>query len=170
MINLPFIFGNKIIWALYDVTKMSKSEMPYWGYDNDPNTVPKVNKEASDWASLTQFVLFYIYTGALAFAIWGFSWTAWVNIGCIAFLHWCGVEDLFYFILSNWIKLPKEYLDTHPQKFGIPDTLYWLSEKRYGIPSIIGFVCDEDVPRENFVVLTILAMSIVIMLWIINPF
>lgn len=164
MINLSFIFINLFIWALYDITKMSRSEMPYWGYDNDPETVPKINKSASDWASLTQFALFYIYTGALAFAIWGFSWTAWVNIGCIAFLHWCGVEDLFYFLLSNIIKLPKEYLDTHPQKLGIPDTLYWLAEKRYGIPSIIGFVCGKDVPRWKFLLLTISAIIIIIYL------
>ncbi len=164
MINLYFIFSNHLLWALYDLTKMSRSEMPYWGYDNDPNTIPKVNKSASEWASLTQFILFYIYMGSLAFSIWGFSWTAWINIACVAFLHWCGVEDLFYFLLSNIIKLPKEYLDTHPNKLGIPDTLYWLAEKRYGIPSIIGFVCGEDVLGWKFVLLSSSAIILIIIL------
>lgn len=164
MINLYFIFSNHLLWALYDLTKMSRSEMPYWGYDNDPNTIPKVNKSASEWASLTQFILFYIYMGSLAFSIWGFSWTAWISIACIAFLHWCGVEDLFYFLLSNWIKLPKEYTDSHPNKFGIPDTLYWLAKPRYGIPSIIGFFCGKEVRRNRFLFLTITVILTTIIL------
>ena len=167
MINLYFIFGNLLLWALYDLTKMSRSEMLYWGYDNDPNTIPKVNKSASEWASLTQFGLFYIYTGALAFSMFDFL-TAIVNIVCIIFLHWCGVEDLFYFLLSNIIKLPKEYLDTHPQTFGIPKTLYWLAEPRkiwkITIPSIIGFACGEDVPGWKFVILSSSAIVSIIIL------
>jgi hypothetical protein len=142
---------------------MSRSEMPYWGYDNDPNTIPKVNKSASEWASLTQFGLFYIYTIALSFATFE-PITALVNIVCIIFLHWCGVEDLFYFLLSNIIKLPKEYLDSHPQTFGIPKTLYWLSEKRYGIPSIIGFACGKNVPGWKFVLLSSSAIILIIVL------
>jgi hypothetical protein len=146
---------------------MAKSEMPYWGYDDNPTTVPYVNKSASEWASLTQFVLFYVYMGLLAFAYFE-PITAIVNIVCIAFLHWCGVEDLLYFLLSNIIKLPKEYLDTHPQILGIPKSLYWLSEPRkiwfVTIPSIIGFVCGKDVPRWKFLILTIIATTIIIIL------
>jgi len=87
-----------------------------------------------------------------------------VNMGCIAFLHWCGVEDLKYFLLSNFITLPKEYLDSHPNKFGIPDTLYWLSKHRYGIPSIIGFFCGEEVKRNRFLFLTITVILTTIIL------
>jgi len=151
--SLLFIYGNLLLWALYDLTKMAKSEMPYWGYDDDLNTIPKVNKSASEWASLTQFGLFYIYMGALAFSVFGF-WGAWINIFFVALNHWCGVEDLKYFLLSNVIKLPKEYTDSHPNYCGIPNTLYWLSEPRYGIPSIIGWVCGKDVPRWKFVIFT----------------
>ena len=167
MINLYFIFGNHLLWALYDLTKMSRSEMPYWGYDDDPDTIPKVNKSASEWASLTQFGLFYIYTIALSFATFE-PITAIVNLICIVFLHWCGVEDLFYFLLSNIIKLPKEYTDSHPNKLGIPDTLYWLALPRkvwfVTIPSIIGFVCGKDVPRWKFVILSSSAVLLIIRL------
>ncbi|MFA5382799.1 MAG: hypothetical protein WC356_06540 [Candidatus Micrarchaeia archaeon] len=147
---------------------MAKSELLYWGYDDDLSTIPRVNKVASDWASLTQFALFYIYMGMFAFSIWGFSWTAWINIFFVALNHWCGVEDLGYFLLSNFIKLPKEYLDLHPNKFGIPDILYWLSEPRkiwkFTIPSIIGFVCGKEVKRWKFVLFTISVIILTILL------
>jgi hypothetical protein len=153
---------------------MAKSEMPYWGYDDDLSTTPKVNKSASDWASLTQFALFYIYMSALAFSIFGF-WGAWINIFFVFLNHWCGVEDLKYFLLSNVIKLPKEYTDTHPNYLGIPDSLYWLSEPRLlkffrwtiKIPSVIGLICGKDVPRVKFVLLTILVIIITIILGVI---
>ncbi len=170
--SLLFIYGNLLLWALYDLTKMAKSEMPYWGYDDDLSTIPKVNKSASDWASLTQFGLFYVYMGALAFSIWGFfGWEVWINIFFVFLNHWCGVEDLLYFLLSNVIKLPKEYTDSHPNYLGIPDTLYWLSEPRIvlgiKIPSIIGFVCGKDVPRLKFVLLTVSVIILIIILGVI---
>ena len=165
MINLPFIFSNLLLWALYDIWKMAKSETLYWGYK--PGATPYVDKQASEQASLSQFALLYTYTILLALSRFTLI-DAGVNMGCIAFLHWCGVEDLKYFLLSNFITLPKEYLDSHPNKLGIPDTLYWLALPRkvwfVTIPSIIGFVCGKDVPRWKFVLLSSSAILLIIIL------
>jgi hypothetical protein len=144
--------------SVYDCWKMAKSEFLYWFYDDDLTTLPRVNKSASEAASISQFAFWYYYVIVLAFVL--FPWDeALINILGVMIWHWCGVEDLFYFLMSNFIKLPKEYLDSHPNYLGIPDSLYWLSEPRkiwkITIPSIIGFVCGKEVKRWKFVLFTI---------------
>jgi hypothetical protein len=164
MVDLFFIYGSLFIRSLFDILLMSKSEMVYWGYDDDPNTAPKINQRASDNAS---WILFSFWLACVL--IWGherFGLTQefGYNLGALLINYWCGVEDLGYFLLSNIIKLSKEYLAIHPQKFGIPDTLYWLSKHRYGIPSIIGFFCGEEVKRNRFLFLTITVILTTIIL------
>jgi hypothetical protein len=168
MINLLFVFINLIVISVYDIWKMAKSEFLYWGYGEQ---VGAYNDSASQAASLSQFAIWYFYVVTSAFLL--FSWEkALVNIACIVFLHWCGIEDLLYFLFARWIKLPQKYLDTHPQikilGFGIPVSLYWLSVPRkigfITIPSIIGFVCGKDVPGKRFVIFSMSAIVFITIL------
>jgi hypothetical protein len=167
MINLLFILINLFVISVYDVWKMAKSELIYWGYGDDSTTVPGFgfNKQASEAASLSQFALFYFYVISSAFLL--FTWQiALINIVCIIFLHWCGVEDLLYFLFTRWIKLPAKYLMTHPQikilGFNIPAILPWLGVSRkigfITVPSIIGTILGRYVPGKKFVILGLLAI------------
>jgi hypothetical protein len=147
---------------------MSKSEFLYWGYGDLPGFY---NPEASEAASLSQFAFWYFYVVVGAFLLFS-PLTALLNIFAIIFLHWCGIEDLGYFLFARWIKLPPKYLATHPQikilGFGIPETLPWLAKPRkigpLIIPSIIGWLCGDQVPAKKFLALTISAILLIIIL------
>jgi hypothetical protein len=171
MATLIFVFINLLIIACYDCYKMAKSEMIYWGYGVDSGAF---NQLASDAASISQFILWYIYVFITAFAILPF-FTALLNIALIGLLHWCGMEDLFFFLWARWIKLPIKYLAIHPTfnflGFAIPTSLYWLSIPRkigsITIPSLIGKVCGNEVQGKKFLTFTLSIIFIVIVLTII---
>jgi hypothetical protein len=137
---------------------MAKSEFLYWGYGEEEG---HYNDSASVAASVSQFAYCYYFLIITAFIF--FPWqVALINILKFVIIHWCGGEDLGYFITSIWIRLPQKYLDTHPTiKIGkintpIPVSLYWLAKPRvvFGItiPSVIGIVCGEEVQGIPFVI------------------
>jgi hypothetical protein len=101
MISLPFILVQLFAVALYDSYRQNKSESVYW-YEG------KYVAGASEASSIGQFGFWYFYVFFTAFTLFPFK-IALINIGCIAFLHWCGVEDLFYYFWSRWIVQPDLY-------------------------------------------------------------
>jgi hypothetical protein len=169
MKNLLFIFAHLAAISIYDIWKMSKSELIYWGYNADGKG--NYNDSASEAASISQFAFWYFYVFFTAFSIFPLQ-IAIVNILCIIFLHWTGSEDLGFFIFSRWIKLPEKYKETHPSikilGFEIPKNLSWLSRSRkvwiVTIPSLIGFVCGKEVEGKRFVLFAVSMIIIVVIL------
>jgi hypothetical protein len=161
MVDLRFVYFVLLITSLRDVFTMAKSELIYWGYNKEGKGA--YNEVASDNASLIQFAFMYSYAIVVDIVLWHFGyytiWKALGNIVFIAWLHWTGTEDFWFFVFSKWVKLPAEYIAKHPtwriSLFDFPRYLEWLSRPRkigfITIPSIIGRFCGVKVPATNFV-------------------
>jgi hypothetical protein len=165
MLNFLFRFIHLLAVSFYDCWKMTKSELVYW-YEGK-NYIAS----ASEAASVSQFAFWYFYVFVTAFILFD-PLTALLNIVCVVFLHWCGVEDLLYYFWMRWFPPPAKYYEYHPMikilGFEIPKSLYWLSRPRIvagiTIPSIIGFVCGKEVEAKRFVVFTTSMMVLVAVL------
>ena len=171
LLDLKFIFFFLLTMSMYDIWKMAKSEFLYWGYN--PQHEGKLNPQASDAASISQFAWWYTNIFAASAVLYNLHYyaasTAIANIIALLWLHWTGNEDLFYFLFSKIIKLPKEYIETHPTfkllVFDIPVKLPWLSNPRkvwfFSIPSIMGLVLGKDVPGKWFVTFALTNLAII---------
>lgn len=169
MISLLFIFLNFLAICTYDAWKMTKSELIYWGYGG--KEINAYDADASEAASISQYSLWYFYVIFTAIGYFGLLGGL-INLLCILFLHWCGLEDFGYFTMTRWIKNPPKYIATHKfiRIFGIdfPEKAYWLGTPRkvwfFTIPSLMGFVCGTEVPAKKFVALVLSAVAFIILL------
>jgi hypothetical protein len=180
MLDLLFVFFFLISTSWKDIWTMTKVELIYWGYNPsrvssyNPGNTSGNNYGASEAASVGQFLLMYFYAFAAAFVLYTtgiYTWQTCVySLSALIWLHWTGVEDLGYYLLERWFKNPQEYDETHPfytiVGFHIPKNLSHLSRPRkvwfITIPSIIGFVCGQDVPGKKFLAFTLLNIVLVI--------
>lgn len=177
MLSILFQLYHFIPLIFYDAYRQNKSESIYWYGEN--NQGGYYNEKASDASSHGQFGFWYyfvILNAIILYALGYFQWYQVIsNIAFTIFLHWCGVEDLGYSIVSmiKYFNHPEGYYQRHPSTkicgIELPKESYWLSKARelFGfitIPSIIGFICGERVPAKKFFLLSIGSIIFIILL------
>jgi hypothetical protein len=188
MLWIIFLVINLV--ALFDILQMSSSEFKYWkalmkALTNAPEEVKvevaEIRKQASEGMSQSQFGVLYI---ALALMLLGITLEGWIDyitpfriFFSVLFLHYCGFEDLIYYLLSRWIKIPEwwweEIIDGQQREtvnilgFRLPKYLSHLSETRKVLcvpvkPYWIILFAGKKVEIYRFILGVIVATGIVI--------